>query len=111
MVTISSQVPRKSVLNFGVDKETGRVFGFPVVSVNNVYVFPGIPDLLRRSFVNLSDKITANLSTQTSAVEEVFINKSETEIAARLNTLVREYPEVRSLVVSLLKNSSGLCLL
>ncbi|XP_037018397.1 FAD synthase isoform X4 [Artibeus jamaicensis] len=43
-----SLVPSSARLHYGTDPHTGRPFRFPLVSVRNVYLFPGIPELLQR---------------------------------------------------------------
>ncbi|XP_060057533.1 FAD synthase isoform X2 [Erinaceus europaeus] len=40
-------VPASARLHYGTDPRTGQSFRFPLVSVHNVYLFPGIPELLR----------------------------------------------------------------
>lgn len=42
-----SRVPSSARLHYGTDPRTGRPFRLPLVSVRNVYLFPGIPELLR----------------------------------------------------------------
>ncbi|XP_006861579.1 PREDICTED: FAD synthase isoform X2 [Chrysochloris asiatica] len=48
-----SLVPSSARLHYGTDPRTGRTFKFPLVSVQNVYLFPGIPELLRRALEGL----------------------------------------------------------
>ena len=38
---------------YGVNKKTGEKNKFPLVVVNNVYIFPGVPSLMERSFIAL----------------------------------------------------------
>ena len=38
---------------YGVNKKTGEKNKFPLVVVNNVYIFPGVPSLMQRSFIAL----------------------------------------------------------
>ncbi|NXX75625.1 FLAD1 synthase, partial [Urocolius indicus] len=47
-------VPESSRLNYGTDGRTGGAFKYPLVSVRNVYIFPGIPALLERALDGLS---------------------------------------------------------
>ncbi|CDQ89149.1 unnamed protein product [Oncorhynchus mykiss] len=44
-----AMVPRSAKLNYGTDPQTGKPLRYPLVSVRNVYIFPGIPSLLQRS--------------------------------------------------------------
>ncbi|NXU58694.1 FLAD1 synthase, partial [Turnix velox] len=45
-----ARVPESSRLNYG----TGGTFKYPLVSVHNVYIFPGIPQLLEKALDGLS---------------------------------------------------------
>ena len=86
-----AQIPSRATLNFSADKANR----FPVVSVNgNVYIFPGIPHLLRNGFEAVCVDIFKRLSTQKFFLLKCFINRRETEIAERLNALVAKHPEV-----------------
>ena len=45
------QVPTSSELLYGTDQVTGKKKSmYPVVKVSNVYIFPGVPDIMRRAF-------------------------------------------------------------
>ncbi|NWH58360.1 FLAD1 synthase, partial [Geococcyx californianus] len=41
-----ARIPESSRLNYGTDGHTGSTFKYPLVSVRNVYIFPGIPTLM-----------------------------------------------------------------
>ncbi|NXG02797.1 FLAD1 synthase, partial [Sakesphorus luctuosus] len=47
-------VPESSRLNYGTDGRTGGAFKYPLVSVRNVYIFPGIPALMERALDGLA---------------------------------------------------------
>ncbi|XP_009883678.1 PREDICTED: FAD synthase [Charadrius vociferus] len=49
-----ARVPESSCLNYGTDMRTGGTFKYPLVSVRNVYIFPGIPALMERALDGLS---------------------------------------------------------
>ena len=86
-----AQIPSRASLNFSADKGNR----FPVVSVNgNVYIFPGIPHLLRNGFEAVCVDIFRQLSTQNFFLLKCFVNLRETEIAENLNSLVAKHPEV-----------------
>ena len=85
-------IPANSQLNFPLDPVTQKKGKFPVVSVKNVYVFPGIPDLLKRGFIGLTPEIFSKLSSQRFHVREVFVDLPETKITKRLNNLVAKHP-------------------
>ncbi|CAL1611103.1 unnamed protein product [Knipowitschia caucasica] len=74
-----AMVPRSAKLNYGTDPQTGKLLRYPLVSVHNVFVFPGIPSLLERAFNGL-EHIFASSGT-TFHTREVFVDADEAEIA------------------------------
>lgn len=80
-----AMVPVSAKLNFGIDPQTGQRNRFPLVSVRNVYLFPGIPSLLERSFNGLTHLFSG--SGITFHTREVFVDADETEIAPSLTKL------------------------
>jgi FAD synthetase len=62
----------------------------PAVTVENVYIFPGIPDLLRRKFDSIKDRFRE----EPYVLRKVYVKESEGNIAAHLNTLVQQFPEL-----------------
>ena len=44
------QIPKSARLTYGYDEVTGRKTLFPNVSTRNVYMFPGIPQLMEKLF-------------------------------------------------------------
>uniref|UniRef100_A0A8C6RLA6 FAD synthase n=1 Tax=Nannospalax galili TaxID=1026970 RepID=A0A8C6RLA6_NANGA len=77
-----SLVPSSARLHYGTDPHTGNPFRFPLVSVRNVYLFPGIPELLRRVLEGLKGLF------QNTAVrfhlKELYVAASEGSIASIL---------------------------
>jgi molybdenum cofactor synthesis domain-containing protein len=63
---------------------------FPVVVVHNVYVFPGIPELLRRKF----ESIRARFQGVPFVLRRVYVRRRESDIAADLHALLAEFPEL-----------------
>ncbi|NXY25760.1 FLAD1 synthase, partial [Atrichornis clamosus] len=49
-----ARVPESSCLNYGTDGRVGGTFKYPLVSVRNVYIFPGIPALMERALDGLA---------------------------------------------------------
>ncbi len=43
-----ARIPSTAKLNYCKDRNTGKEIIYPLVSVQNVFIFPGIPQLLRR---------------------------------------------------------------
>ena len=65
---------------------------YPLISVKNVYIFPGIPILLQKAFERMKDDLFK--SDYKSHVTEVYTELSEVKFAAELNVLVEKYPQV-----------------
>jgi molybdenum cofactor synthesis domain-containing protein len=63
---------------------------FPVVVVENVYVFPGIPELLRKKFESVRERFRG----VPVLLKRVFVKRRESDIAAELNALLEQYPEL-----------------
>lgn len=82
-------VPSSAKLNYGRDPQTGEPLRFPLVSVRNVYMFPGIPTLLERAFNGLSH-LFASPGTAFHT-REVFVDTDETEITPALTRLQSEW--------------------
>jgi len=85
-----AQIPQKASLKFGLNTSKANIF--PYIAVENVYVFPGSPVFLEKSFQNLYEEL---LSTNKRFVkDEVFINAREDLFADALSTVVKEFPTV-----------------
>ena len=64
---------------------------YPLVSVKNVYIFPGIPILLQRAFIRMKDDLFK--SDFKSYVKEVFVTETEVKFADILNGFVAKYKD------------------
>lgn len=62
----------------------------PVLQVDNVYIFPGIPQLFRRKF----DSIKERFREFPYYVRLVYVNARESDFAHLLDTVVGEFPEL-----------------
>ena len=63
---------------------------FPLVVVENVYIFPGIPELLRKKFESARDLFRG----VPFVLRRVYVKSRESDIAASLHDLLREFPEL-----------------
>ena len=63
---------------------------FPLVIVRNVYVFPGVPELLRKKFESARDRFRG----VPFVLRRVYVKSRESDIAASLHDLLREFPEL-----------------
>ncbi|XP_030250964.1 FAD synthase isoform X2 [Sparus aurata] len=80
-----AMVPRSAKLNYGTDPQTGQLLRYPLVSVRNVFIFPGIPSLMERAFSGLEHLFAGSGTTFHS--REVFVDADEAEIAPVLTKL------------------------
>ncbi len=65
-------------------------FWFPLVIVENVYILPGIPELLRRKFESARDRFRG----VPFVLKRVYVQRMETDIADALHDLLQEFPEL-----------------
>lgn len=63
---------------------------FPVVIVKNVYVLPGIPELLRKKFESVRERFRG----VPVLLKRVFVKRRESDIAASLHELLAEFPDL-----------------
>jgi len=69
--------------------DTGDLW-FPLVVVRNVFVFPGVPELLRRKFASICGRFRG----VPFVLRRVYVKSYESEIAASLHELLREFPQL-----------------
>jgi len=75
--------------------EGAELFGqpdlvFPVVVVENIYIFPGVPEILRQKF----DAIKGRFRDAPFFLKKVFVTTGESSIAEHLNAVMRAYPDL-----------------
>lgn len=63
---------------------------FPVTRVENIYIFPGVPVLLRKKF----DAIKQRFKGSPFFLKKIFLKGHEAEIAAHLNSTLHSFPEL-----------------
>ncbi|XP_067395312.1 FAD synthase [Emydura macquarii macquarii] len=78
-----AHVPESSLLNYGTDRKTGGALKYPLVSVRNVYLFPGIPALMERALEGL-DHLFLNEQTRFHS-REIYVSADEMSLAPLLN--------------------------
>ena len=63
---------------------------FPVVVVENVHIFPGIPELFEKKFHSIAERF----SGVPFKLKKLYVRPAESDIAEVLNALLREFPEL-----------------
>ena len=76
--------------------EGGRLVGegnlaFPVVAVQNVYIFPGIPETVRRKFARIREQFR----DRPFVLRRVFLRCEEGEIAEELRAVLDRFPDLQ----------------
>ena len=79
-----AQIPEGAVL-----LDSGDLW-FPLVIVENVYVFPGIPELLKKKFESVRDRFRG----VPFVLRHVYVTTRESDIAESLHELLGEFPEL-----------------
>ena len=68
----------------------GKGLAFPVVAVENVYIFPGVPEILRRKFEHIREMFRE----APYHLREVFLRADEGKIAALLHHVLDRFPDL-----------------
>lgn len=63
---------------------------FPIVVVENVHIFPGIPELLQKKFASMRERFRGI----PFLLRRIYVTSSESDIAESLNELLGEFPEL-----------------
>jgi FAD synthetase len=68
----------------------GKGMWFPVIAVENVFIFPGVPEILHRKF----ERIKEMFRDAPYHLREVFLRADEGQIASILHEVLAEYPDL-----------------
>jgi FAD synthetase len=89
--TLTKEQLKMAEVPEGAELFTDDSLSFPLIRFRNVYIFPGIPQLLRRKFVAL-EKL---FNEPVIRVKKVYLNTSESSIAPLLNQIVSCHRHVK----------------
>ena len=79
-----SEVPEGAELIYG------GTLAFPTIQVDNIYVLPGIPEILQSKFLALRERFSAD----PFHLRVVYTREGEGSIAESLNETLRKFPEL-----------------
>ncbi len=68
----------------------GKGAWFPVIALENVYIFPGVPEIMRRKF----DRIKEMFRDTPYHLREVFLRADEGQVAALLHDVLIHFPDL-----------------
>src|SRR5436190_3171588 len=63
---------------------------FPVIAVENVYIFPGVPEILQRKF----ERIKEMFREEPFHLREIFLRADEGQIADTLHRVLERFPHL-----------------
>lgn len=63
---------------------------FPTIKLENIYILPGIPEILQQKFLALKERFVVD----PYYLKVIYTNEIESTIAVYLNETLREYPEL-----------------
>ena len=72
----------------GADLIQSADLWFPLVVIENIYVFPGIPHLLRKKFEGVRERFKG----QRFFLRQIFMSCMESDIAQELQDVLDEFP-------------------
>jgi FAD synthetase len=75
----------------GAELVSDGMLSFPLIKFKNVFIFPGIPQLLRKKFIAIEKLFDEPLIH----LKKVFLNESESRVAPVLNGIVNRYKNVK----------------
>jgi len=89
--TLSPEQLKMAEVPEGSDLISDDTLSFPWIKFKNVFVFPGIPLLLRKKFLTVEKLFNEPLIH----LKKVYLNESESHIAPVLNEIVKRYNNVK----------------
>lgn len=88
---LSPEAMKMAEVPEGAEILNDEMLSFPLIKFRNVFIFPGIPQLLRKKFLAVEKLFDEPLIY----LKKVYLNESESEIAPVLNEIVGRYRSVK----------------
>jgi molybdopterin-biosynthesis enzyme MoeA-like protein len=88
---LSPEAMKMAEVPEGAEIFNDEALSFPLIKFRNIFIFPGIPQLLRKKFLAVEKLFDEPLIH----LKKVYLNESESEIAPILNEIVRRYTNVK----------------
>lgn len=87
-----ANIPKSATLTYGIDAATNKKSFYPVISVKNVFMFPGVPCLCEKLFVDAKDQLFKSVGK--FFVKDLYLTQNESLVVSELNDAVKKYPDV-----------------
>ena len=84
-------LPKSANLIIGVDPSTERPADYPLVCVKNIYIFPGVPSYLQKSFLINQPIFSSDIKF---FLIKVYLSADEETIKDALDNIDKQYPSV-----------------
>jgi molybdenum cofactor synthesis domain-containing protein len=88
---LSPEAMKMAEVPEGAEILNDEALSFPLIKFRNIFILPGIPQLLRKKFLAVEKLFDEPLIH----LKKVYLNESESEIAPVLNEIVRRYTNVK----------------
>lgn len=85
-----ARVPSALKLCYGKDRR-GKTSKFPLISVHNVYIFPGVPQFLEQEFGVLENHLLTSNPKKRFFLRKIYLSAEETSVASILNEVDEKY--------------------
>ncbi len=88
---VNEAMQKLSEIPEGAELITAEGLHYPVVAVSNIYIFPGIPELLKKKFSLIKERFRST----PFCLKKIFVRSHELEIAHYLSTVNMLYPSLK----------------
>lgn len=89
-ITVDETTIRMARIPLGGELVSSSLTSYPVLRVENVYVFPGVPRLMQNKFEAIADRFAG----ETVCTARLYTDQRETEIATHLSDVQARHPTV-----------------
>jgi len=83
-----AKVPKNAQVNYSRITK-----GFPVITLKNLFILPGVPKLLQQTFAVIREDLFQAHAQMKTKVQQCFIKSNEFKITDQLNALVTKYKD------------------
>lgn len=85
-----ARVPSSLKLSYGKDR-SGKESNFPLISVRNVYIFPGVPQYLEQEFDLLENHLLISNPDKRFFLRKIYLSAEETSVASILHEVDKKF--------------------
>jgi FAD synthetase len=90
--TLTPEQLRMAEVPEGAEVIPDETIGLPLIKYKNVYIFPGIPEFLRKKFLVIAKML---FTDNPPLIKKVYIKEFESKVAPILNKIVKNHRNVK----------------